>query len=410
MQEPSIRLYADVVHAYGRGILRGISDYTKTKAGWDVQFANLPPSSFTHALVQDSVQGIVINLRTREHAQELIASGIRAVNTSNMLDPAATVPAVFVDDEAVGRLAAEYFLERGFRNFAFVGVQGHRFSRQRLEGFSSVLAQSGFSVVSLPGGATSADNLSIPTFSAQRDARSKFLAELPHPLAVFCANDICGKETIRDAMNVGLRVPDQVAVLGVDNDEIYCELSGVQLSSIRVNGEAVGYAAAELLARILAGENIPSEPILIPPIEVITRRSTDILAIEDSEVAAVVRFIRDRGGRDINVEDLLSRTHLSRRSLEMRFRKALGRSPYQEIRRVQMERAKVMLSRTDLPLHDITAAVHAGKKQSLGVALGDRIGLAPRQYRRRNREKKDVSQIASLPLQEITGTSAMQSE
>ena len=184
---------------------------------------------------------------------------------------------------------------------------------------------------------------------------------------------------------MGLQVPDQVAVLGVDNDEINCELAGVQLSSIRLNTEEIGYTAADLLSKLIAGEPPPEKPILIPPVEVITRRSSDVLALSDPEVAAVVRFIRDSGGRDINVDDLLKHTSLSRRSLEMRFRKALNRSPFQEIRRVQLERAQLLLARTDRPVREIADACGFKESRQLSIAFHERLGLTPRQYRRRSR-------------------------
>ena len=224
---------------------------------------------------------------------------------------------------------------------------------------------------------------------SDRSARLEALATLSRPLAIFCGNDSCAKETVRLATSLELQVPDQIAVLGVDNDEINCELSGVQLSSICLNTEQIGYESAALLAKLIAGQPAPVEPILVPPVEVITRRSSDVLALADAEVAAAVRFIRDRGGREINVEDLLSRTQLSRRSLEMRFRKALGRSPYQEIRRVQLERAKLLLSRTDRPVREIADACGFKEARQLSMAFHDQIGLTPRQYRRKSRRGAD---------------------
>jgi LacI family transcriptional regulator len=207
---------------------------------------------------------------------------------------------------------------------------------------------------------------------------------------MFCADDFCARRTVEDAIALGLQVPDQIAVLGVDNDEINCELSGVPLSSIRLDTERIGYEAAALLASLIAGQSAPTDHILVPPIEVITRRSTDMLALADAEVSAAVRFIRDQGGREINVEDLLQRTKLSRRSLEMRFRKALGRSPYQEIRRVQIERAKLLLTRTDRPMREIADACGFRETRQLSVAFHERIGLTPRQYRRRTGREFDA--------------------
>ncbi|MDP9173996.1 MAG: XylR family transcriptional regulator [Planctomycetota bacterium] len=379
METLTIRLFADVVHAYSRGILRGVADFSKMHGRWNITFHSLTDSEFTRNFAQDHVRGVVMQIRNREQADKLAASGVPAVNVSNVLTPPAQ-PAVFPDDVATGRLAATYFLDRGFKNFAYFGYPAHRYSEERMEGFVQTITKAGYECTIFPRSGERA-----PTPEGERRERREVLATLPQPLAAFCRNDACAKETVKDAIELGLLVPDQIAVLGVDNDEINCELSGVQLSSIRLNTEQIGYEAASLLAKLIAGQAPPAEPILIPPIEVITRRSTDVLALADVEVAAAVRFIRDRGGREINVEDLLERTSLSRRSLEMRFRKALGRSPYQEIRRVQIERAQLLLSRTDRPVGEIADACGFKEARQLSTAFHDRIGLTPRQYRRRAR-------------------------
>jgi LacI family transcriptional regulator len=387
----SVRLYADVVYAYSRGVLRGIADYAKIHGGWDFNFSSILEPGFTESFARDQVRGVIIQLRHRQEADELIKAGVAAVNISNVMSPPVSLPAVFPDDAATGKLAASYFLERGFRNFAFFGLRGARYAQQRAEGFQGALRTAGFDCAIVHRKEENGGDPDPLSQDADRQARIEALATLPRPLAIFCGNDSCAKEAVRLATMLGLQVPDQIAVLGVDNDEINCELSGVQLSSIRLNTEQIGYEAAVLLSKLISGQPAPPEPILVPPIEVITRRSSDVLALADAEVAAAVRFIRDRGGREINVEDLLSRTQLSRRSLEMRFRKALGRSPYQEIRRVQLERAKLLLSRTDRPVREIADACGFKEARQLSMAFHDQIGLTPRQYRRKSRRSPSES-------------------
>lgn len=378
-----VRLYADVVHAYSRGILHGIADYSKIHGGWDFNFYPRIDPDFTETFARDQVRGVIIQLRTLEQTEKLLASGLPAVNVANTLSPPAPLPSVYPDNVAVGRMAAAYYLERGFVNFAFCCGSAGRYVQERRESFAQELKLAGHDCTVL--------DMSDAQSSAQK------LLHLAHPLAVFCCGDACARDLIRAATAVGLQVPDQVAVLGVDNDEIHCELAGVQLSSVRLNTEQIGYEAAALLARLIDGKPAPAEPILIAPIEVITRRSTDVLALEDAEVAAAVRFIRDRGGREINVDDLVSQTRLSRRSLEMRFRKALGRSPYQEIRRVQIERAKLLLTRTDRSMREIADACGFRETRQLSVAFHERIGLTPRQYRRRAQREPDVQASPVAP-------------
>jgi len=378
-QNLAVRLYADVVHAYSRGVLRGIAAYSKIHGGWDFTFDTRIDPDFTGTFARDHVRGVIIQVQSVEQSQKLLASGVPAVNIRNTLYPPPPLPSVYADNALVGRMAAAYLLERGFIHFAFSNNSPARYGQERRQSFSQELEIAGYTCPSLD-------------YSDQADPeqRRRQLLMLPQPLAIFCCDDRCARLTIRELIDLGQQVPDQIAVLGVDNDEINCELSGVQLSSIRLNTEQIGYEAAALLAKLIAGQPAPANPILIPPIEVITRRSTDVLALADQEVAAAVRFIRDQGGREINVEDLLKRTALSRRSLEMRFRKALRRSPHQEIRRVQIERAKLLLTRTDRPMREIADACGFKETRQLSVAFHERIGLTPRQFRRRAQRESEA--------------------
>jgi LacI family transcriptional regulator len=373
-----VRLYADVVHAYSRGILRGIADYSKIHGGWDFSFHPRIDPDFTDTFATEHIRGVIIQIKTVEQSAKLLTSGVPAVNVANILVPPPPLPSVGVDNVATGRMAAAYFLERGFANFACCGISSTRFTQERRQSFTDELRNAGY------------DCAFLDCSESAAATRGRQLLALPQPLAIFCANDSCARQMIREATALGLAVPDQVAVLGVDNDEIDCELAGVPLSSIRLNTEQIGFEAAALLATLIQGKSPPDVPLRIPPIEVITRRSTDVLALADAEVAAAVRFIRDRGGREINVENLLAQTRLSRRSLEMRFRKALGRSPYQEIRRVQIERAKLLLTRTDRPMREIADACGFRETRQLSVAFHERIGLTPRQYRRRAQRESDT--------------------
>jgi len=375
-----IRLYADVVFSYSRGILRGIADYDKLHGEWDFKFNARIDPDFTSTFKQDDVRGVIIQIREHEQAEALIRSGIPAVNVANVLNPPAALPSVFPDDLATGAMAARYFLdERNLRSFAFCGPSDLEYCRNRREGFCKAVSPLPCVILPRPGDDHSPE-------------RERVLKSLPRPVGIFCYNDHCAREVVREITRLGALVPDEVAVLGVDNDEIHCELSGVRLSSIRLDTELIGYEAAALLGRLIAGEPPPRQPILIRPREVITRRSTDMIALADAETAAAVRFIRDQGGRDISVQDLLDRTSLSRRSLEMRFRKALGRSPYQEIRRVQMERAKLLLSGTDRPVGEIADACGFKETRQLSAAFQERFGLSPRNYRRRARGDAPAAQ------------------
>ena len=381
-----IRLYADVVYSYSRGVLRGISDFAKLRGGWDVEFIPQIDPDYVSTLKGDGISGVIIQARSQEQAEPLIRSGIPAVNVANVLTTPIALPSVFPDDRATGVMAADYFLrEKNLRSFAFCGPSDIEYSRLRKEGFCATVQSQPCVILKRPEDDPSPQRLEI-------------LKSLPRPVGIFCHNDACARAIIREVTSLGALVPDEVAVLGVDDDEIHCELSGVRLSSIRLNTEQIGHEAASLLGRLIAGAPRPQQPILVYPAQVITRRSTDVIALPDAEVAAAVRFIRDRGGRNISVEDLLDQTRLARRTLEMRFRKALGRSPYQEIRRVQIERARSLLSGTDRPVREIADACGFKETRQLSTAFHERFGLSPRQYRRNARG--DGESIDAVPAVE----------
>jgi len=381
-----IRLYADVVYSYSRGVLRGISDFAKLRGGWDVEFIPQIDPDYVSTLKRDGISGVIIQARTQEQAEPLIRSGIPAVNVANVLTTPIALPSVFPDDRATGVMAADYFLrEKNLRSFAFCGPADIEYSRLRKEGFCATIADHPCVILKRPEDDPSPQRLEV-------------LKSLPRPVGIFCHNDACARAIIREVTSLGALVPDEVAVLGVDDDEIHCELSGVRLSSIRLNTEQIGHEAASLLGRLIAGAPRPQQPILVYPAQVITRRSTDVIALPDAEVASAVRFIRDRGGRNISVEDLLEQTRLARRTLEMRFRKALGRSPYQEIRRVQIERARSLLSGTDRPVREIADACGFKETRQLSTAFHERFGLSPRQYRRKARG--DGESVEAIPAGE----------
>jgi LacI family transcriptional regulator len=201
--------------------------------------------------------------------------------------------------------------------------------------------------------------------------------------------DIRGWQVLEICRRLGIRVPDEVAVIGVDNDELLCDLSQPPLSSVIPDTDRTGYEAAALLDRMLAGRKVPPDELLIQPLGVATRQSTDVLAIDDEDLAAGLRLIRDHACDGIHVDDILARLAISRRVFESRFKKRLGRTPHEEIVRLQMQRVIDLLTQTDLPL--LAIAERAGFKhvEYMSTAFKQRMGLAPREYRLRQRANRE---------------------
>jgi len=378
-----IRLYAEMAHSYNRGVLLGVARYARENPGWDVSFSYdfAPGLTKSPQFAERLPQGILITLNNADLWHELQTLNIPLVNISNLLDPMVPVPLVTVDDFAVGKLAANYFLTRGFRSFAYIGLPKFRFSQKRLEGFAATLASAGLGCQSLPCELRKAPSGERPW---DLDKYGDLLRQMPKPMALFGCYDVLASEIAAVIVKLGYVVPDEVAIVGVDDDEIFCGLSCVPMSSIRLPMVQIGYQAASVLAQLMDGQAASAQPILLPPTEVITRRSSDIHVTSDAEVAAVMRYIRQCDGGKINVSDLVKQTKLSRRALEMRFRAALGRSPHQEICRVQMERAAMLLARIDNP----TGFANAGgaiDQPDASSLLSHFSSFHPRQYRRRRK-------------------------
>jgi LacI family transcriptional regulator len=295
-------------------------------------------------------------------------------------------PRVLPDDIAAGKLAASHFIERGFRHFAFFGAPWMIWSREREAGFREEIervfgersaAASSFTFASH-------GSESRPTVDAQRRraaAMGTWLASLPKPLAVFVANDLWGFEVVQAARELGMHVPDEIAVLGVDNEELLCEIAHPPLSSIRIGAEQIGHAAVEMLEQLLQGKPVTPTVARIPPLEVVTRQSTDILAVEDANVAAAIRHIRLHAAEGLSVKQMLQVIPVNRRTLERRFVTILGHTPLEEIHRVRLERAKILLQ-TDMPIYEVATRAGYATPEYMASSFLKATGQTPTAFRR----------------------------
>jgi LacI family transcriptional regulator len=215
------------------------------------------------------------------------------------------------------------------------------------------------------------------------DEIGRWLLSLPRPVGVMACYDIRARHVLDACRRVGLAVPDQVAVIGVDNDEFLCNLAEPPLSSVAPDTRRTGYEAAALLDRLMSGRERPrGQAIFVEPLGVVARRSTDVLAVGDPDVSAAVRFIREHACQGIAVKDLLARVPLSRRVLEGRFRKLLGRTPHEEIARIRFERVRQLLRETRLPLEEVARRSGFRNAEYLSTAYRREFGTAPSVYRK----------------------------
>lgn len=364
---------------YCRGLFRGIHAYAGDKRNW--VFRDGPPDiRIVGPLRQWQPHGIIAHLFDMDFARRVLALRKPLVNTTSTLEQL-KAPLVDVDHRKVGQLAAEHFLQRAFRNFGYFGSAWTGFSKQRERGFAESVAEVGHSLSSFYAEYLPRPPIASSWTKVDHQIRDWLLA-MPKPAAILASNDVPARHLLEMCRQLNIRVPFEVAVLGVDNDELECMLSHPPLSSVVNPAEQIGYEAAKLLDRLMSGRRTASEPIFVPPAHIVTRQSTDIVAIDDPDVSEAVAFIRDHAVEGIGVSTVVERLCIARRGLERRFRKILGRSVLEEIQRVRVESAKHLLVETELPIPVVANRCGFSTSQRLAAVFKRLTGRSPMAYRR----------------------------
>jgi LacI family transcriptional regulator len=386
----NIALAMELSDFYEHGIARGVVRYAKSKPDWRLYGYGWMFRSLND-LRQWKGDGIIARVESDENADILSSLGIPVVDVAGAYSRPGFCR-VTNDDYLTGLKAGRHLLECGFSRFAFLGVQGAHWSELRLAGFITAISEARGEAWEKAG---------IPIFErplawwenrSGRDARggsraelSGFLRRLEAPAAIFACNDSTGLRAAELSSRLGIPVPEALAILGVDNEDILCELASPSLSSVMLDCEAIGYRAASVLDAILdrPGEPAPAETE-VPPKEIAERESTRIFACGDTLVSKAVTFIRARAHEGIDVADLLGVVSASRRSLEKRFRAAMGRSLHEEIVRARIARAKRLLRETDYTLDRVAGLSGFGAVQRFHQAFRQAEGMAPGAWRKRD--------------------------
>lgn len=381
---PRAALLIESSRGYGRGLLRGIADYVRVHGPWSIYLQRHHLYDAMPAWLKDwRGDGIIARVENRRIAQFIGRRRLPIVDLrGRLLD--LNMPAILTDDAAGARLAAAHLLERGFRQFAYCGFVGTSYSDERSRVFSQVVEQAGCRCFTyeppkhLRGGNPEKAEIEGQLGEAHV---MRWLQKLPKPIGLMACNDARGQQVLNGCRDLGIHVPDEMAVIGVDNDDVICDLCDPPLSSVVPNTAKIGYEAAALLDRMMRGEPAPRQPIYIEPISIVTRRSTDLLAIGNAEMAAALLYIRHHACEGISVEDVVSHVSLSCSALERQFNKTLGRTPKAEIVRVQLDQVKHLLVETVWPLKKI--ALKAGFKHTeyMCAVFKSKFGQTPGQYR-----------------------------
>ena len=382
---PRVALLIESSRSYGRELLMGIAKYVRIHGPWSIEFEEGDPAEhFPKWFSRWQWDGVIARVSTPAMAKTIAKAGAPVVDLSGSL-PESRFPRIRSDEEAVGRMAAEHLIRRGFRHFAFCGFNGTDWSDLRRASFERRISEAGFTCLIYdnidPSHPPSAVDYEEHGERHERKLMS-WLQALPKPCGLMACNDPRGRQVLNCCREVGVAVPDEVAVIGVDKDEIFCELSDLPLSSVILNTQQIGFEAAALLARLMAGEKVESLSTLVKPIGVIARQSTDVLAIDDRHIAAALRQIRERACDGLNVEELLRSVPLSRSVLERRFAQLLGKSPKEEILRVRLDRVCRLLAESELPIAEVAQKAGFEHPEYMSRLFKKKMGMTPGEFRK----------------------------
>jgi LacI family transcriptional regulator len=374
-----VALLVETSLASGRDILCGIAKYARNHGPWALYHE---PRSLGEGLPNWlrnwEGDGIIARIQDPALAEAVQATGLPVIDVLGVV-PGTGLPLVHVDDRLIAALAAGHLLERGFHHFGFLGIQAENWSEQRLKGFR----------LALPGAPPRIPSFEVPRhlmdctpWESQLEALTHWVMQLPKPIGIMVASDQLAHHLLEACRRASILVPNDVAVVSVDNDETLCEVCNPALSSIEAGHRLVGYKAAELLDCLMRGGVAPIRPIRIEPHGVIVRASSDVLAVTDQQVATALRIIRDLACTGLSAAALIARIPTSRSVLQRRFKSETGRSIQQEIIQVRLDHARRLLADTDLPLVEVAEQSGFKHREYLGAIFKAHLGKSPAEYRR----------------------------
>ncbi len=379
-----VAVVCNLTRPYDRGIIRGIAHYMHEVGNWSL-YAEEDPIQKLPDLGHWDGDGLIVDFDDRK-----VATALRGVSTPvvgigggyGWYDPASKIPYLITDNPTIGTLAAEHLVDCGLAQFAFCG-----FPRTRVNGWSAERAKAFRARIRHHGYTCSVYTGTLATarrWSDMQQSLVQWLQTLDYPLGLMACNDARARHVLEVCRTLGLRVPDDVAVVGVDNDEIMCELTRPPLSSVEQGTFQMGYEAAALLDRLMSGRRPRRREYLIPPERLVARQSTDVLAVDDPDVATAVRFIRAHACDGIQLADVLEQVAVSCSTLEKRFRTLLGRTIHSEIQRVQIEQVKQLLDTTSLSIQQVMRRAGFNYVQYMTTLFRRTTGYTPAKYRARN--------------------------
>lgn len=376
---PRVALLVETTRTYTRELLGGVKRFIAAHGPWSTFLELRALDSSPPAWLRDwDGDGILTRTFTQEMADLISRTGLPAVElrATNLNGER---PFVGMDNASIGRSVADHFFERGYRQFATYSLRTERFFIERVQNFISAVESYGCYCDELPE--TLSD--SAADWEKSQDKLIKWLSMLPKPVGIFAANDQLGVRLLDACQRASVAVPEEVAVVGAENEETLCSFATPALTSVRFDGQTVGYKAAELLERLMSGKSVKLREVLIPPKGIIVRASSDELVINDRLVANAVRLIREDANKGLNVDNLCQRLNVSRSTLDRRMKAALHRSPKDEISRIRFREVERLLIETDLTMETIAELTGFTHSHYLQAAFKQIYDETPGRFRSR---------------------------
>ena len=376
---PRVAVLVDTSTDWSRRIVSGIISYIKDQNPWQIFIE--PRGLSEHLKLQNGWQGdgVIARVTDDKMASHLREQNIPVVNVSSIKLTGPPFPSVTSDMSALAKMAAEYFLGRGFRHFAYFSLQGLEYVSRQREAFLDEVQRAGYEVALF--GVKTNPGVQTPDWNLQTEHLAKWLVSLPKPVAILTWNG--GREVIHACQLAGITIPEDVALLSA-SDDLLCEASHISISAVRSASERIGYEAAAMLSQLMRDKEAKVGTKRILPLQVVTRQSTDVLAIRDPALVKALKYIQSNASKPINVGDVAKSSGIHRRLLERRFVDLLQRSPAEHIRRVHLELAKRLLIDTRLPIAEVADQSGFSSAEYMATLFQQELKTTPLRYRREN--------------------------
>jgi len=360
---------------YGRQLIHGIARYSRLNGPWTFYCEPGSKEKPRPSFKKWPADGVIA--RDVPNIKDVISHRIPAIITNTSVRTR-KYPHIVCDNESTGRMAAEHLLEKKFSKFAYCGYSDTLWGRERKVSFCNAIQRAGFRTYVFMQSRSETQQ----AWGAQFVLLENWVKSLPIPIAIMCSNDERAHQLMEAVTDLGLHVPEEVAVMGADNDTVIHELTNPALTSIMFSHEQAGFDAARLLHRLVKGEKVVNQTVVTKPVRVVARASTDSLLIADEDVAKAHHFIREHANRAIQVSDVAEAVSMSKRTLQIRFKRAMNSSVYEEIRLHQVDFVAQLLIETDLPISRIGEMSGFTTSQYMSQVFRKVKGTSLRQYRK----------------------------